>query len=193
MADRSPASEAQLKFDALVEEYGRFLRNTIAQTCPRDLGLEINDIEQQARLKLWRAIENERELTDPASYIYRIAVTTTIDAVRRVMARREDQLSQGAPDGDANEAEINRIEADPDLSPYRVTQRRQLVYKVESALARLQENRRIAVELYLEGMTSQEIADLNDWSEAKARNLTYRGLEDLRRHLKAEGIEYEID
>src|SRR5262249_27434036 len=146
MADRSPASDAQLKFDALVEEYGRFLRNTIAQSCPRDLGLEINDIEQQARLKLWRAIENERELTDPASYIYRIAVTTTIDAVRRVMARREDQLSQDAPEGDANESEIDRIEADPDLSPYRVTQRRQLVDKVESALARLQENRRIAVE-----------------------------------------------
>lgn len=31
------------------------------------------------------------------------------------------------------------------------------------------------------------------WTEPKARNLIYRGLEDLRETLRAEGIEYEID
>jgi DNA-directed RNA polymerase specialized sigma24 family protein len=42
-------------------------------------------------------------------------------------------------------------------------------------------------------MTSQEIADLMGWSEARARNLTYRGLKTLRDDLKAEGIDYEIE
>ena len=192
MADSSTTPETQAKFETLVEEYGRFLRNTIAKTCPRHLGIDINDIEQEARLRLWRAIENERELTDPASYIYRIAVTTTIDAVRRVLARREEQMSQDDLQED-NKGAVMRIEAAPDLSPYAKAQRQELIDKVDAALARLSENRRAAVELHLQGMTSQEIADLMAWSEAKARNLVYRGMEDLRKQLRAEGIEYEID
>jgi DNA-directed RNA polymerase specialized sigma24 family protein len=60
------------------------------------------------------------------------------------------------------------------------------------ALTRLSEDRSRAVRLYLEGMTSQEIADLAGWTEPRARNLTYRGLKDLRDLLGAEGIECEI-
>ena len=42
-------------------------------------------------------------------------------------------------------------------------------------------------------MSSQEIADLLGWSEAKARNLVYRGLSELRKYLREEGIEYEAE
>ena len=42
-----------------------------------------------------------------------------------------------------------------------------------------------------DGMTTQEIADILGWSEPKARNLVYRGLGELRKHLRDEGIEYE--
>jgi DNA-directed RNA polymerase specialized sigma24 family protein len=40
-------------------------------------------------------------------------------------------------------------------------------------------------------MNSQEIADLCDWNEPKTRNLIYRGLSDLRKRLRDEGVEYE--
>jgi DNA-directed RNA polymerase specialized sigma24 family protein len=39
-------------------------------------------------------------------------------------------------------------------------------------------------------MTTDEIADLMEWSEPKARNLVYRGLKELRGKLRAAGIEY---
>jgi DNA-directed RNA polymerase specialized sigma24 family protein len=65
------------------------------------------------------------------------------------------------------------------------------VEKIERALARLAENRQLAVGLYLKGMTSEEIGELMGWSEPKARNLAYRGLKDLRHELRAEGIEYD--
>jgi RNA polymerase sigma-70 factor (ECF subfamily) len=55
----------------------------------------------------------------------------------------------------------------------------------------LTENRRITVGLYLQGMTTEEIGGLLGWSEAKARNLVYRGLKDLRRELRALGIDYK--
>ena len=184
MDESSPTSDIEAQFHRLIQEYGKFLRNVIAQTCPRNLGIQISDIEQEAHLRMWRALQNERDLTNAASYIYRIAATTTIDAVRRVLARREEQ-------DDEAEGGMGTLEADSSELPDRVAERSQLMQKVEAALARLSENRRIAVEFYLQGMTSQEIADLCDWNEPKARNLIYRGLNDLRQRLRDEGIEYE--
>ena len=49
------------------EEYGRFLRQTIIHLCPKDMGLQFNDIEQEARLKLWRALQSEKEIHDPCA------------------------------------------------------------------------------------------------------------------------------
>jgi len=192
MADSSPIAEVEARFNAIVEEYGKFLRRTITQLCPKDLGLQFSDIEQEARLRLWRALQSEREIADLASYLYRIAVTATLDAVRRVKTKREEQLRL-AEEAEEDEGGPHSLVVDPAHSPELLAERQQIVRKVEAALARLPDNRRRAVGLYLEGMTSQEIGDLLGWSEPKARNLVYRGLKDVRQQLRAAGVEYEID
>jgi RNA polymerase sigma-70 factor (ECF subfamily) len=46
--------------------------------------------------------------------------------------------------------------------------------------------------MHLAGYPRQEIADLLGWSEAKTRNLLYRGLDDLRSRLTARGIGWEM-
>lgn len=190
MKENSPDFELEARFNSVVEEYGSFLRTSIVRLCPNDLGIQFSDIEQDARLKLWRALQSEREIRDLASYLYRIAATTTIDAVRRVKARREEQFSAHEEEGGGD---ADRFEADPEDSPERIAGRRELARKVDASLSRLAEDRRRAVSLYLEGMTSHEIAGLMGWSEPRARNLTYRGLGDLREILKSEGVECEID
>jgi RNA polymerase sigma-70 factor (ECF subfamily) len=181
---------ADARFSAIVEEYGRILRNTIVRLCPKDLGIQFDDVEQEARLRLWRALASEREIADPASYIYKVAATATIDAVRRVKVRREEQIQLGEED-DPEPPGI-RLPANSEKSPEREAERQQVIRKVERALSQLAENRRRAVGLYLQELTTQEIADILGWTEAKARNLVYRGLEDLRRQLRAEGVDYEI-
>ena len=85
------------------------------------------------------------------------------------------------------------IAADPSQGPDREAERTLLRDKVEAALEALGDNRRRAVQLHLEGMTTAEIGALLGWSEAKARNLVYRGLADLRESLRAGGIDYETD
>jgi RNA polymerase sigma-70 factor (ECF subfamily) len=190
MAETSSSVEVEAQFNAIVDEFGRFLRNTVARLCPKDLGLQHSDIEQEARIRLWRALQSGREISDPASYIYRIAATTTIDAIRRVKARREEQLRVA---DDEEEKAVLHLAAPAEHSPDRLAERRQMLGKVQEAFGRLADNRRSAVVLYLEGLTSDEIARGLGWSEPKARHLVYRGLGDLRRQLKAEGIECEID
>jgi RNA polymerase sigma factor (sigma-70 family) len=195
MTESSPITEDETRFNTIIEEYGRFLRQTIVHLCPKDLGIQFNDIEQDARLRLWRALQSEREIHDLASYLYRIAVTATLDAVRRVRTKREEQLLLAEED-DEDAGEPHRLLAGPMHAPDLLAERRQIVSRVKATLARLPENRRRAVGLHLEGMTTQEIADLLGWSEPKARNLVYRGLQDLREKLRAEGVEwvgYEAD
>jgi RNA polymerase sigma factor (sigma-70 family) len=192
MAESSSITEVEARFNAVIAEYGRFLRQTIIQFCPKDLGLQFSDIEQEARLRLWRALQSEREIENLASYLYRIAVTATLDAIRRVKAKREDQLLL-TEEAEEETGEPHRLVAGPEHAPDLLAERRLMVRKVEAALARLPENRRRAVGLHLEGMTKQEIGDLLGWTESKARNLVYRGLQDLREQLRAEGMDYEGD
>ena len=181
--------------DGVLDEYGRFLRNTIAHLCPKDLGLHFDDILQEARVRLWRALEREREIPELASYIYRIAVTTTIDAVRRVKSRREVQLHLAGDDSEEADPLVPVVDpvARPADSPERTAERRQVLEKVAAALARMSEQRRRAVGLHLQGLTTQEIADLLGWTEPKTRNLVYRGLNELRQQLQVEGVDYEIE
>ena len=171
----------------IVEEYRRFLADSVARLCPRDLGLEFDDIVQEASLRLLRAIESEREIRDLASYVYRIAATTTIDAIRRARSRREEQLRhEGADDDDERGPHI--LPTSPELSPERVAERSELARAIAAAVDSLPENRRRAVGLHLEGFTTHEIGEMTGWTEPKARNLVYRGLEDVRATLAAGGI-----
>ena len=67
----------------------------------------------------------------------------------------------------------------------------ELAEQVARAVESIPVTRRPAVRMYLAGYTREDIAELMGWSEAKTRNLVYRGLDDLRRELTAKGIGWE--
>ena len=108
--------------------------------------------------------------------------------MRRVRARREHRLDDIAGD-EGRGAPVATPLSPAARSPEELAADRQTGDRIREALARLPENRRRAVGLHLQGFTSTEIGRLLDWSEPKARNLTHRGLKDLRRLLKPEGID----
>ena len=178
------------RLDVLLDEYGQILRRAVARLCPHHLGLEIADIEQDARIRLWNALRREKDIIDPASYLYRIAATATIDAVRRVKARREEPLEEGDAVASADGSRL--VDADA-RSPERLAMSGEIAAKVQAAIANLPDKRRRAVGLHLKGFSAREIGDLMQWTEAKARNLTYRGLKTLREQLANEGIDCEIE
>jgi RNA polymerase sigma factor (sigma-70 family) len=178
------------RFDALVRDYGQVLRSAIARFCPPHLGLNTADIEQDATLRVWQLLGREIEIDNPASYFYRVAATTTIDAVRRVKRRREEQLRL---EGDERDVAPTLLPPDLENAPDALFRRREIVTKVRTALVKLADNRRRAVGLHLQGMTTEEIGRVVGWTEAKARNLVYRGLADLRSELRAMGVEVEAD
>ena len=152
------------------------------------LGIDPAEVEQEVLLRVWRALERESELRAPASFLYRVVATALVDAVRRRRARPEEPLmSESDESGSAREPRA----AAP--SPEEAARRSELLAVVERQLAALSDRRRLAVRLHLQGFDTTEIGRLAGWSEPSARNLVYRGLEQLRCRLREQGIDYASD
>jgi len=147
---------------------GAALRHGLDQT-------DQDDVLQRVRVRLWRAIERRGGETGAVtgSYAYQAAVSAAIDIVRERRARFPGRhLPVEALDDAGGRAAAPAVsEAD-------------LVTRLNRALGALEQSRRIAVRLHLAGRHQAEIARVTGWSDAKTRNLLYRGLEDLRRILQ---------
>lgn len=163
------------------------MRRVVASVCPYLLGVDPSEIEQEVRIRLWRARADERNMERSASYLYRTAATAAIDAVRRIRARREESL-------DARDNRGNTTSPSPALAVRDdVARRAELRQALCRALERLAPERRRAVRLHLQGFTTAEVAAALGWTEPKARNAAYRGLADLRRELQALGVASAAD
>lgn len=154
--------------EALVDDWaGVILR------AARRFGLtasEHDELVQEVRLRVWRALEKRAGKADELlhSYGYAAAVSAAIDLVRKRRPSRgatvlpletvQDRLASEGPGPDESE----------------------LVSQLEAGLAALDPPRRVAVQLHLRGRSLEEISRISGWTSAKARNLLYRGLDDLR-------------
>lgn len=139
-----------------------------------------DDLVQEVRVRLWRALEVERITTLPASYLYRTATSAALDLIRRRRTMREESMD----DVDPSELRLATTAADPEQR----AQLSDLALSIERAIETIPESRRAVVRMYLAGYGSAEIGELMGWTEAKARNLLYRGLADLRQRLEAAGV-----
>ena len=174
----SPADAASAALDALIARCADKVRMV-----GRAHGLDpaaVDEVFQEVRIRVWTAIgSSERIAGLPASYVYQSAASAALDLVRRRQARRHDRtepLEHAVDRGDVALQSSEQHEA------------RELGDLIEAALADLAASRRGVVRMYLDGYGSGEIADLLGWTEAKARNLVYRGLADLRDALGRRGV-----
>ena len=127
------------RLDELLTSYGAFLRNAVRRLCPTSLGVSIDEVEQDARIRLWHALERERNIDDPASYLYRIAATAAIDAMRRIRARREQPLDDTADE--SGTVPVVTALSPAARSPEQLAADRQIGDRIREALTELPENR----------------------------------------------------
>ena len=149
-------------------------------------GDDVDELVQEVRIRLWRAHgelagASEHIASISASYLHRTALSAAIDLLRRRRARG----------GDRTGTIEDHDEALPAASgPDRELEHSELAAQVERAIDAIHPSRRPVVRMHLLGHTRDEIARLLGWSEAKTRNLLYRGLADLRERLLAEGVQW---
>jgi len=142
---------------------------------------DIDELLQDLRIRLWHAAERGEKIEAlPASYVYQAAVSAALDGIRR---RRAQRYELSVPLDENLESLAKASDARDPLTAS------DLAEQVAAAISSLHETRRPVVRMYLAGYPREEIADLLGWSEAKTRNLLYRGLADLRAMLSEAGIE----
>lgn len=139
-----------------------------------------DDLEQEVRIRIWRAVASERVGVVPASYLYRVASSAALDLIRRRRSSREDSMIDVGNHFPAL--------ADDAPGPEREAELGDLAQQIRRAIETIPASRRAVVHMYLGGYSSGEIGDLMGWTEAKARNLVYRGLADLRARLAEAGV-----
>jgi RNA polymerase sigma factor (sigma-70 family) len=177
-----PVDPVSRELDQQLTRYADRVRRAVARY---GLAGEVDEIFQEVRIRLWRAFQERGNIMDaPASYVYRTAVSATIDLIRRRRARREEQIDLDRPSGEA------KLGTAPGANF--MAEENELADCVNQEITRLPEDRALVVRMYLSGYPRVEIATIVGWSEPRTRHLIYRGLAQLRRRLQARGIGPEV-
>jgi RNA polymerase sigma-70 factor (ECF subfamily) len=181
----STPSEQALR--RLIERFGSRVRAQIARHRLDRHGIDPDDVEQEVRIRLWNTLQRDPNALLPASYVQRTVMSVLVDAVRRAEARpvealpEEPELLEAEPLGQAAQR--------PDDS----AAQGQLATALAVAIAALPERRRRPLQLYLQGFTVPEVAELCGLSFDAGRKLVYRGLDEVKARLRAEGWEHHDD
>ena len=165
------------QLEALLDKYSVMVRS-VARQRGLDAG-DVDEVLQDVRVRLWRAIRGARGLASSTAYVYRAAVSAALDCIRRRRRAQAGSLTVTAS--------WAVIPAAPERAD-RPAEQRELGARIEEALGELEPRRAAAVSLHLSGYPLRESATLLGWTEGQTRNLLYRGLEDLRRVLRERGI-----
>ena len=169
------------EFQKIIDDFSSYIRCLIFKYNLSKLGLDPEDLIQEIRLKLWKIIDDEKNISNPASYIRKVVESAVIDQIRRI--RKEEEIF-------ITEKKKLISEFEPKASSYQ-DQTGSLKEYVLKAADKLLDSRKLVVKLYLLNMSLPEISDYLHYSSAKTRNLLYRGLADLKIILKEMGFNHE--
>lgn len=171
------ATEAALR--ALLARFGTRVRAQIAQHQLARLGIDADDVEQEVSIRLWNALQRDPNALLPASYIQRTVLSALVDAVRRAEARPVEPMPEGAEEVLVSEA------PQPDAHAFDA----RWAQALQAAVAALPERRQRPLQLYLQGFSVPEVAELCGMTFDAGRKLVYRGLDEVKARLRAEGWE----
>ena len=168
------------KLNQLLEQFASRVRAQIASSALNLQGIEPDDVEQEVRIRLWKALERDPNAEFPASYIRRVVTTVIVDAVRRAKVRAADPLPEpesgvelrtSAPGPETTASDARKVE------------------EVARCIRQIPQRRRRPLQLYLQGFGLQETADICGLTLDAARKLIYRGLDEVRDRLREAGVE----
>lgn len=168
------------KLNELLQRFASRVRAQIVSNSMSLHGIDPDDVEQEVRIRLWRALERDPNADFPASYIQRVVTTAIIDAVRRAQVRVAEPLPE-AKDG----VELRSAAPSPEMQASDTSKMEALV----QCIAQIPPRRRRPLQLYLQGFGLQEAADLCGLTLDAARKLIYRGLDDVRTRMRDAGLE----
>ncbi len=159
-------------FETLVQKFSRLVASAIRRVCARRYKALIPDIEQEVYAALWKRLGGGKEIDHPASYLYKMALTTALAVVRK-------HTPEGLPIEDQTEPAPRDMPGP--LGGLLPPERARLLGEM---IERLSPEEGRAIRAHLAGFSHTEIAGLFGWTESVARHRIYRSIETLRETMK---------
>lgn len=169
-------------FDELVERYKQRVYGTIYHMTSNHE--DTNDLAQETFIRAYKNLPRFKGDSSFYTWIYRIAVNTTINFLNSHRRRSRNQLS--LDDVDA------RIQDDPDFiertsgdGPDREVAASELMEHLNAALQKLSPDHRLVVTLYdIQGLSHAEIAKITNSSEGTVRSRLFYARLQLQQFLR---------
>jgi len=162
---------------AAVERCETLIRSFLLRhNCGPD-AIDADDLLQEAKIRLWKVLENGHDIEYLAAYIRKIVDSIVMNHLQRVI--RERALLASADVRAMSENQSARKRGDD--------HRRELSEKVRAALDLLGDSRRAVLRMTISGFSIREIAASRKWTLKKTYNLYERGLKDLKRIFGEDG------
>src|SRR5262245_60478902 len=76
-----PDGDRSAQLEALIRQFSKLVRSAAARVGGAQGRQIAEDVEQRVFLNLWKQLESEQNIANPASYLYRCAVRETIRLV----------------------------------------------------------------------------------------------------------------
>jgi RNA polymerase sigma-70 factor (ECF subfamily) len=168
-------------FAALVEKYQQPVMNFVRRTLRDET--EAEDLAQNVFLQVYKSASRYVSTAKFSTWLFTIARNLCLNEIRRRSRHPTESLDATHPESDdqpLHQFEDKKISSAPDS-----LLQRELVEKIEQALAELPENQRTALLLCRQDELSyDEIAEVLDCSLSATKSLIHRGRETLKEKLK---------
>ena len=168
-------------FEKILQDFSSYIKSQIFKYNVQNNGIDPEDILQDVRIKIWKLVDDKKEIKNYTSYIKKIIYSSAIDQIRKsrrnnILISKEIQNAiQERLGYNSKKYIFNKI---GELIP--------------NELEKLISSRKKVVKLFFLGMTISEISIFFNWSQDKTRNLLYRGLSDLKKNIKNQSTSNEI-
>ncbi len=167
----------QQAFKLLVETWQHMVYNTVLGIVQNSE--EAEDLSQEVFIQVYQSIKSFRGEAKLSTWIYRIAVTKSLDAERKKKAKKRFAfLKSSIGLGEQAEEPIHFDHPGVQLD------KKEEAAILFRAMQQLAENQRIAfVLIKTEGLSYQEVADIMQLTVKSVEALMHRAKENLRKHI----------
>lgn len=163
-------------FRTLVERYQRPMAALVSRMVHGGTSSDVDDIVQELFLRAWKGLPRFRGDAQFSTWLYRIAVNTTIK--HRSRSRAESSQVVAAEDTYGG---LDQLAAGESTDPEALLQRQDRETRLRAAVAQLPEKHRTVIVLhYFEGRSCEEIAEIVGCSVGTVWSRLHYGCKRLR-------------
>ncbi len=166
-------------FDKLVAEY----KDSILNVCYGYIknADEAEDLTQEVFIEVYKTIQNFKEESSLFTWMYRIAISKSLDELKRRKAVKRAAFFEKRVQGESGDLEMKLTASDQPDPEEKLKQKQQRIF-IESCLNELPDTQRTAFVLsQQDGVSYKKIADIMDKSLSSIESLVHRSKQNLRK------------